>query len=445
MNLSFAKSPIGIVNRSGNCANVIGYFLRHLAVFAHFCHPAVGPTIQAVVSGLRMKSQTSESGAICISVGIFAWNEERAIGSTLESLFEQTLFEELHRRHGWCEIVCVTNGCTDRTPMIAKEFFAEQQRRHRFAPAFVTRVVEISQRGKVNAWNSFVHELSARPARYLVMMDSDILIHLRGTLWNMVSALEHDRTASVSVDRPCKDVLFKPERSWREWFSLAVSQITLSSSAQLCAQLYCMRAGVARQIYMPKELPACEDGFIKSLVCTDNLSHRILPERITTAKGAEHTFEAYTSPAAILKNQKRQVIGQTVIHLLVDRFIPGLTPLQRERLAETLRAKDSADPHWLKRLTGEHLHRTRWFWRLYPGLVNYRFGRLRQLGFLKRIVCLPAAFAGACATLVGSFLAYRTLKSGSIDYWPKARRLGLGSIEPEKLGLPLMKSAGPGK
>jgi glycosyltransferase involved in cell wall biosynthesis len=373
-------------------------------------------------------ANANQSGATYVSIGIFAWNEERAIAATLESLFRQTLFENLSQRDRQCEVVCVTNGCTDRTAVIARSVFAQQRREHPFAHSFVTRVVEIARRGKVNAWNRFVHDLSAPKATYLVMLDADILIHRRETLWNLLAALENDPNAIVAVDRPCKDISFKLRRSWRDWFALTASQITLSSSAQLCAQLYCVRAQSARDIYLPKDLAACEDGFIKSLVCTDNLSHEVLPERITVAKDAEHIFEAYTLPSAILKNQKRQVIGQTIVHLLVDGYCRDLPLAARQRLAETLRAKDDSDPDWLKRLIGEHLRRTRWFWQLYPGLLSYRFQRLRQLGPLKRLMCLPAACASTGATLVASFLAYRTLKSGSIAYWPKADRLGLHSV-----------------
>jgi len=387
-----------------------------------------------------LSTQTSDKTTRHVSIGIFAWNEERAIGATLESLFQQSLFQELSLRNAACEVVCVTNGCTDRTPAIAKQVFAEQQRKHPFAWSFATRVAEIAQRGKVNAWNEFVHELSTREAAYLVMMDADILIHRRPTLWNMLRVLERDPKAAISVDRPCKDISFKTRHSSRDWFSLGASQITRSSSAQLCAQLYCVRTELARRIYLPKDLPACEDGYIKSLVCTNNLAHEVRPECIVLAEEAEHTFEAYTSPAAILKNQKRQVIGQTVVHLLVDKYLPQLQPFQRRHLTEFLRGKDTADPTWLKRLISEHLQATRWFWRLYPGLLNYRFRCLRQLSPLKRTLCLPAACASACATLLASFLAYRTLKSGSIDYWPKAERFGPQSLDPTGLGLPLIKS-----
>ena len=392
-----------------------------------------------------ISEQSDDKAVTLLSIGIFAWNEERAIATTLQSLFQQTVFRELSERNARCEVVCLTNGCTDSTPVLARQVFAIQQRKHSFARSFVTRVVEIPQRGKVNAWNQYIHGFSAREAGYLVMMDADILIHRPATLWNLVRALETNPEAAIAVDRPCKDILFKPGRSVRDWLSLAVSQITLSSPAQLCAQLYCMRSSSARDIYLPKDLPACEDGFIKSLVCTENLSRTARPERIAVARDAAHTFEAYTSPAAILRNQKRQVIGQTIVHLLVDKYLPRL-PLERRRhLAQTLRALDRTDPPWLKRLTGEHLRETRWFWRLYPGLASHRFLRMRHLGWWRRILCLPGALAGACATLLASFLAFRTLKTGSLDYWPKADRMGRPVADPEALGLPLAKSTGLGK
>ena len=38
------------------------------------------------------------------------------------------------------------------------------------------------------------------------------------------------------------------------------------------------------------------------MVCTDRLAHEVWAKRICQAPGAEHTFEAYISARAILKN-----------------------------------------------------------------------------------------------------------------------------------------------
>src|SRR5207302_9185661 len=127
------------------------------------------------------------------------------------------------------------------------------------------------------AWTQFVHRLSAASASRLMMMDADISLHRTKTLWRMIAALENDAQATVSVDRPRKHVAFKKRRSPADWLPLAMANLTSAATGQLCGQLYCIRSEVARNIYLPKDLGACEDGFIKALVCTDFLSRPILP------------------------------------------------------------------------------------------------------------------------------------------------------------------------
>ena len=168
--------------------------------------------------------------------------------------------------------------------------------------------------------------------------------------------------------------------------SLAASRLTSSGKAGLCGQLYCIRAEIARNIYLPKDLAACEDGFIKTLACTDFLTHPAVSWRICVADGAEHTFEAYTSPAAIVKNQKRQIMGQTIIHILVDGYLRTPAALcEHACLAATLERKDRTDPEWLKRLIHQHLQQARFWWRLYPGISHMGFKRLGQLRWRERL------------------------------------------------------------
>lgn len=367
-----------------------------------------------------------------VSIGIIAWNEEQGIGAMLESVFQQSLFAELGRLGRRCEIVCVTNGCTDRTPEVVAGIFSQKSAEHPDAAHFSCRVMNVSERGKINAWNRFVHSFSARDAKYLFLMDADILIHPRETLWNMVNTLEKNQEASISVDLPCKDISFKQRKSFWERMSLGASQMTGSASAQLCGQLYCIRAEVARNIYLPKDLCACDDGFIKALVCTDFLTHQVWPWRIVAAADAAHTFEAYVSPVGILKNQKRQMIGQTIVHVLVDDYLKKLPIAKRVKMAEALTEKEETDPNWLKRLISEHIRRTRFWWQLYPGLLSHRFKRLTPLGWFQRIACLPAALAGFFLALASSFMAYTSLKKGTTDYWPQAERGRLKELELER-------------
>jgi glycosyltransferase involved in cell wall biosynthesis len=362
-----------------------------------------------------------------VSLGIFAWNEEKVIATTLESLFQQSLFQEFAAR-GWiCEIVCVVNGCSDATPEIAEELFARQRGRHPFREAFVCRVANIKEPGKLNAWNHFVHAISPANASILIMMDADIALHRADTLWRMINALEQDSAAAVSVDQPRKHTELKQRRNPADWVSLAMGKLTNAAAAQLCGQLYCIRAEVARNIYLPRDLGACEDGFIKALVCTDFLSRPVLQDRIRRADGAEHMFEAYTTPAAIFKNQKRQMIGQTVVHILVDRYLNNLSSIDRLSLAAFLRKQDENDPRWLKRLIAAHLKEIRFWWRLYPGLITQRFKHLRNLGLAKRLVYFPTACGSAGLAFLTSFAAWKLLKAGATCYWPKAQRRAVDS------------------
>jgi hypothetical protein len=371
------------------------------------------------------KKQTTRP--VQASLAIFAWNEERGIAAMLDSFFNQTLFGELNKRGTVCEVICVPNGCTDSTASVAERVFEEQNRTHPHAASFSLRVANLIERGKLNAWNQFVHSLSAAEAKFMFMMDADILLHRADTLWNILLTLERHPFAHVAVDLPRKDIHFQQRPSLRERMSLAASRVTLSTQAQLCAQLYCIRTQVARNIFMPRDLCACEDGFIKSLVCTDFVTHDPWPDRIRVADDAEHIFEAYTSPRAILKNQKRQIMGQTIVHILVDGALQRLPLSQRRHLGETLKTRESADPDWLKRLIAAHLKRIRFFWRLYPGLLGHSFARLRSLSLINKLACLPAAAARCGAQLLSSFLAHRALKNGCTDYWPRSDK---GSLAP---------------
>lgn len=369
---------------------------------------------------------TSTEQAPLVSIGILAWNEEDAIATTLSSLFKQTLFAELRKRNLRCEVICVANGCTDRTASAAKVILDFHARNHEHHVAFTCQVLDLEERGKANAWNVFVHEASALETKFLFLMDGDIVIHEPATLWNMLGALRDKPDANVAVDHPLKDIAFKPKPSLRERLSLTASSLTQAADAQLTGQLYCLRAEVARNIYLPRGLTACEDGFIKCVVCTDFLTWESMPQRLVQARDASHIFEAYTKLGDILRNQKRQMMGQTFVHILVDKHLKALTPEQKQNFAHSVTQIEAADPFWLNRLLAGHLRETKYFWRLFPGALTHRFERLAMIEDGREFFrYLPVAFIGTGIGVITCWLAHRALKRGCTDYWPdtKSRRL----------------------
>jgi glycosyltransferase involved in cell wall biosynthesis len=372
-----------------------------------------------------------ESGTVRLSLGIIVRNEEEAIGPMLESLFRQTLFAELNRRGWLCEIICVANGCTDRTVEIAQSILAEKTASHPLAGSFTCRVESLARPGKLHAWNQYVHRLSAREAECLFLADGDILIHHPATLWNMYLVLEQNETATAVTDQPLKDIAFKQRNTLRERISLATSRITQSRPAQLTGQLYGIRSTVARNIFLPRDLMACEDGFIKSLVCTYFLTRPESLERVVRARDASHVFQAYVGLLEIVRNQKRQMIGQTIVHILVDGYLKSLRLEERLNLAETLQDKDRFEPDWLRALIHAHVAKIRHFWQLFPGALGFRLARLDAIHGWRKIVHFPAAALGFVISLLSCWLAYRFLKEGFQLYWPDTKSPRLQEFKPD--------------
>ena len=362
-----------------------------------------------------------EKTPICLSIGIMAWNEADSIRTTLASLFQQSLFKKLSMRRARCEIFCLANGCTDRTVMVANEVFAQMKREHADAEAFTARAVDIPQPGRNNAWNRFVHEFSATEAKFLCLMDADIVFHHRDTLYNLMAALERKPYASVSSGRQYKDLFFKEKKTLWERVSLATSDMTGTIQGRFSGQLYCLRANIARNIFLPRDLGATDDGFLKAITCTDFLTHELDPGRIVTAPNAAHVYAAYVSLRDVLNNQKRQMIGQTTVHVLLEH-LKTLPIDERAKLAQTLRQLDERDPDWLKKLIDGHVRATHFFWQLFPGLLTFRFRRLWKMPGWRKLTHLPAALAGFAVTVVACWRAFRFLKKGMAQYWPKVTR-----------------------
>ncbi len=356
---------------------------------------------------------------IVVSIGLLARNEESRLPDTLASIFRQTLFAELERAGHRAEIWCVANACTDDTAAVAERIFQEQSAAHPHRDTFIARALSVSTPGKINAWNLFVHEISSRETSCLILLDADIRLGEDTTLWNLFAGLELNAQANVAVGEPLKDLALKPATSLRERISLATSRLTQGSGPQLTGQLYCIRAETARRIRLPRDLAACEDGFIKTLVCTDFLLKETEPARILRVPGASHVFEAYTTVPAILRNQKRQMIGQTFVHVLVDRCLPAYHPKNGTALGEVVRSLDEEDPAWLRRLIREHVQEARHFWHLFPDVCTFRLKRWQRLSGWQKIRHLPATLVGWGVTLVAAWMAFQSLRQGLLEYWPE--------------------------
>lgn len=357
----------------------------------------------------------------CFSLGIMAWNEEGAIPAALGSLLQQSVFAMLAARGERAEIIVLPNGCTDNTADVARATLERLHAEHPYPDAFTARVCELEQPGRNNAWNRFVHEFSARESQAIFLMDADIVFHGEDSLRNMILTLERDREAMVVTDRAHKEIEFKPAKSLRDRLSLAISSMNGTNQGWFTGQLYGMRAHIARNLYLPRDFGATDDGFFKHVICTDFLTRPPNLRRVARAPDAAHIFEAYTSVGDVLKNQQRQMVGQTILHVLLE-YLKTRPHAERVNLAMTLRRAEARDPEWLKRLTAQHVARVRFFWELFPGLMTFRVRRWWALGGWRRMTCFPAMIVGSVVTAISGWRAFRFLRRGQTHFWPRAAR-----------------------
>jgi glycosyltransferase involved in cell wall biosynthesis len=358
---------------------------------------------------------------LTLSIGIMAWNEEGSLGPMLESLFGQTVFGRLSSRGEGCEVVCLANGCTDRTVEVARETIASMVRAKRIPPGSSARVEDIREPGRNNAWNRFVHEFSGRATRYICLMDADIIFNQADTMELVVAALEGDPLLGAASDTPVKDVALKGRPTLRERLSLATSDMTGTIQGKLNGMLYCMRADIARNLYIPRDAGANDDGLIKAVICTDFFRAPADPRKVVSVAGATHLYQPYLSLGDILNNQKRQMIGQTTLHVIIA-YLKALPEADRTHLAATLRRLEERNPDWLKEQIEAHIERERFFWRLFPDVLTFRWRRLGRMRGTAKVTHFPAAAAGFLITLVACWRASRFLRGGVAAYWPKTLR-----------------------
>jgi hypothetical protein len=356
---------------------------------------------------------------VVLSVGVMACNEEISLKPTLESLLRQSVFDQLAARHFQCEIIVIANGCTDRTADVARELFARIQRPNPASDLFTARVIEIPEAGRNNAWNRFVHEFSAVEARFLVSMHADILLHHRDALSSLVSSLERLPHVNASSGRRCADVLFKERKTFWERLALAGSPADGSSPVQLNGELICLRAPIAREIFLPRGLEGGFDRFVTQIVATNFLCEPFDARRITFVRDAAHICAAHVGPSEVLESKQRRMIGQTAAHVLLD-YLRTRSNRERRCLNETLRSHEAADTGWLEKLVARHVRRRRFFAHLFPGVL--RVGRSRLHG-LRRLKHIPETAATFVLNVIACLRAHRSLRSRPADLHPAVTRV----------------------
>jgi glycosyltransferase involved in cell wall biosynthesis len=346
-----------------------------------------------------------------ISIGILAHNEQEVIADTIRSLLEQSVFEAEQLGSfvvDSLEVICVPNGCTDRTEEVAASIFAEARQSGK-----VRYVVKSSAKaGKARAWNFYVHELSRDEVDFLILMDADIRFASSNVLELLIERLVSNQVALVSTDQALKATKLKASYSISDRASLAASQQAIDENA-ITGQLYCARASELRRIWMPLDLPV-EDGFLAAMIVTNGFTVESRSGVISKVVEATHYFDVHEDVFGFLRHEQRIVVGSVINSWIFSKlWVEG----RFGHVGQFIKQQNEVNPSWVEDLISHELA-TRGYWVVPKGFVLKRLRGLHGQSVKKFVKRLPIAIAATPLQILACISANRRLRqSGASRFW----------------------------
>lgn len=348
---------------------------------------------------------------------MLAYNEAAGIGKTISSMLAQSVFHEASAAaqvSAW-EIVVVPNGCTDDTAQVAEvALLAGIAQLNAVRVAHSVRV--LTQGGKSNAWNHYIHEMSRPDADVIVMIDSDIEFGHHDTILNCLTELRTNTHAELVVDLPLKDFVKKAKLTWIERLSAHNSSVMLGGAVGIAGSFYCAAAETLRQVWMPTGLSG-EDGFLKGMIVTNYFRSEPDARRVARAANASHYYEGLTDLRSIFHHELRMVIGTCLNCYFMWDFLKFATDPKGPGAGELIRSQISADPTWYRR-TLENQIRNRGLFVIPRDMRFRRFASIRSVGWELALRRLPLVLAGTLLDIPTFWRANRMLRSGrAFGFW----------------------------
>ena len=295
-----------------------------------------------------------------VDLGIFAHNEAAGIAAMVTGVLAQAVPKDVDLR-----ILVLANGCRDDTAACAYAAGAE--------------VADLPEGGKSRTWNRFVHDLSRPDADLLIFADADITLPEADARSRLITGLQARPALWVLNSQPVKDTALRGARTLVERLALKASGGLDDWKTAICGQLYAMPAACARAFRLPVGLPV-EDGYLRAMVLTGNLTAPEDFSRIDGAAGVRHVYASECTLSALIRHQERIVIGSAINAALFAHLRAAADPG-----AETARL--ATDPQALPQVLRNSLPRRPYgyipFHFLFKRLCRARLGRLpvALLGF----------------------------------------------------------------
>lgn len=199
----------------------------------------------------------NNKGVVRIAAGIMAHNEEKVIGSALDSLLGQELSERF-----LLEVFVVANACTDSTADIVRKGIASFTNLH---------LIEVQAKGKSNAVREFKKEIGARNSiaasdegafEFLLFMDADIIFVGREVVRKLAEMLEEREDLIAVLPAGIPDTENSAATHFvRGLYEAKAALARAVGGTTFSGQCYMIRGEVARRIEIPEYVMA-EDSYI---------------------------------------------------------------------------------------------------------------------------------------------------------------------------------------
>tara|TARA_A100000171_G_scaffold51054_1_gene64205 strand:+ start:8035 stop:9123 length:1089 start_codon:yes stop_codon:yes gene_type:complete len=358
---------------------------------------------------------------ITISIGILAYNEEKGIARTVQSLLSQKLDAPADDENAHpirAEIVVVPNGCTDNTADVAQKAVEEHEPvSDEDAGFFAARVCEIKEPGKENAWNNYVDNFSYKDADILVFTDADIKLAHERVLYDLINTLLNTEGCVVAGGNPTKHIENKKQKSAKDRLSIGATTLRKGMKGIFAGCLYCGYADTIRSLYLPTVLMG-EDAFVRAQIVTKGFTHPGDENLIVRADDAKVIFESYMSPAEIIRNKTRRLIGLSINAIIYTKLWAESTP--EKPAGALMRELQEQDPQWSQKLINSTFE-SRGFWAVPRHHIYKQFLQLKHHSLKSKLKLLPVALATLPLNAIAVIKANRRIAKGEIrSLWNKA-------------------------
>ncbi len=258
---------------------------------------------------------------IKVSLGIFAYNEEKNIGQLLQAVEEQTLKTvELK------EIIVVSSASTDRTDEIVRHYMKEDHR--------IQLITQEERKGKSSAINLF---LKAATGDVLIIESADT-IPAKNTIEKLAAPF-YDETVGMTGGRP------EPINNPKSFIGFAVCMLwDLHHKMALISPKIGEMASFRNLVKEIPEHSPVDEASIESIITDHGLKLKYIPDAIVHNKGPENVSDfikqrrrIYTGHLWLQENQDYTVVSQNsglIIGLTMKEF--SLNPIKDLKIIFTM-------------------------------------------------------------------------------------------------------------